>query len=75
MLVIHVADPDADEQVCAVVTTSGEPPSLEELRGHLEGQGMMPWFWPSRLEVVEDLPKTTSGKVRKVELRERLTRA
>jgi cyclohexanecarboxylate-CoA ligase len=58
-----------------VVTAAGEPPTLEELRAHLEGQGMMPWFWPARLEVVDDLPKTTSGKVRKVELRERLTRA
>jgi cyclohexanecarboxylate-CoA ligase len=73
--VVGVTDPDADEQVCAVVTAAGEPPTLEELRAHLEGQGMMPWFWPARLEVVDDLPKTTSGKVRKVELRERLTRA
>jgi cyclohexanecarboxylate-CoA ligase len=72
---VGVADPDADEQVCAVVTAAGEPPTLEELRAHLEGQGMMPWFWPARLEVVDDLPRTTSGKVRKVELRERLTRA
>jgi cyclohexanecarboxylate-CoA ligase len=73
--VVGLSDPDADEQVCAVVTASGDPPTLEELRGHLEGQGMMPWFWPSRLEVVDVLPKTTSGKIRKVELRERLTRA
>lgn len=73
--VVGVTDPDADEQVCAVVTAAGEPPTLEELRAHLEGQGMMEWFWPARLEVVDDLPKTTSGKVRKVELRERLTRA
>jgi cyclohexanecarboxylate-CoA ligase len=73
--VIGIPDADAEEAVCAVVTADGEPPTLEELQGHLRGQGMMEWFWPVRLEVVDSLPKTASGKVRKVELAERLRRA
>ena len=73
--VVGIADPDAEEAVCAVVTADGEPPTLEELQGHLEALGMMAWFWPVRLEVVDTLPKTASGKIRKVELRERLSRA
>jgi cyclohexanecarboxylate-CoA ligase len=32
-------------------------------------------FWPERLEVVDVLPKTITGKVRKTELRERFSGA
>jgi acyl-coenzyme A synthetase/AMP-(fatty) acid ligase len=28
-------------------------------------------YWPERLEVVSDLPRTASGKIQKFELRER----
>jgi cyclohexanecarboxylate-CoA ligase len=50
-----------------------KPPTLEELcRGLLE-QGLSRRFLPERLEVVPELPKTASGKIRKVELRERFT--
>jgi cyclohexanecarboxylate-CoA ligase len=56
-----------------VVVASGEPPTLEELcRGLLE-QGLSKRFLPERLEVVPELPKTASGKIRKIELRERFT--
>ena len=59
------------EQVCAVVTPSGEPPTLEDLRDHLKDAGVNDWFWPERLELVETMPRTVTGKIRKVELRER----
>ncbi|MFI6182268.1 AMP-binding protein [Nonomuraea sp. NPDC051191] len=68
---IGIPDPALVEQVCAVVTPSGEPPTLEDLRAYLKDAGVNDWFWPERLEVVEEMPRTVTGKIRKVELRER----
>ncbi|MFI7705169.1 AMP-binding protein [Nonomuraea sp. NPDC049480] len=69
-----VAYPDErlGERACAVVVADGEPPSLPDLQRHLEELGMAKQFWPERLEVVAELPKTASGKVQKFELRERV---
>jgi cyclohexanecarboxylate-CoA ligase len=68
---IGIPDPKLIELVCAVVTPTGEPPTLEDLRTHLKDAGVNSWFWPERLEVVEAMPRTVTGKIRKVELRER----
>lgn len=68
---IGLPDPSVGEQVCAVVTPSGTPPTLEALRDHLRDAGVSDWFWPERLELVEAMPRTITGKIRKVELRER----
>ncbi|GAA5191210.1 cyclohexanecarboxylate-CoA ligase [Rugosimonospora acidiphila] len=59
-----------DEVLCAVVTAVGEPPSLRELRDYLDEAGMTKLFWPERLEVVDTLPKTITGKIRKTELQQ-----
>jgi cyclohexanecarboxylate-CoA ligase len=72
-----VASPDdrLGEQVCAVIVpagSGGDPPTLEDLRAHLEAQGMARPFWPERLVVKDALPKTASGKTQKFALREEL---
>ncbi|MBC6462973.1 AMP-binding protein [Actinomadura sp. HBU206391] len=69
--VIGIPDVNADEMVCAVVTPATEPPTLSELRGYLNEAEMMEWFWPERLEMVDAMPKTITGKIRKVELQQR----
>jgi len=33
--------------------------------------GVSEQFWPDRIEIVDALPRTITGKVRKVELRQR----
>jgi cyclohexanecarboxylate-CoA ligase len=69
---VGIADPAVDERVCAVVTASGpEPPTLEELRDFLRDAGVSSWCWPERLEVVEAMPRTPTGKIKKIELRKR----
>ncbi|MFL6137272.1 MAG: AMP-binding protein [Frankiaceae bacterium] len=69
---IGIPDPAVDERVCAVVTAAGErPPTIEELREHLRDAGISDWCWPEQLEVVDAMPRTPMGKVRKVELRAR----
>ena len=65
----------ADQMVCAVVLpAAGSAASRSAWRRYtrmLGDTGMTRLFWPERLEVVDDLPKTPTGKVRKVELKER----
>jgi cyclohexanecarboxylate-CoA ligase len=62
---------EADEITTAVVVPDGQPPTLKDLRDHLAAEGFSEWFWPGRAEVVDALPRTITGKVRKVELRQR----
>jgi cyclohexanecarboxylate-CoA ligase len=72
LAIVGVADERLGQRTCAVVVpVSDAAVSLDELCAHLLERGLSKRFLPERLELVEDLPKTASGKVRKVELRER----
>lgn len=74
--VIGVPDVRLGERSCAVVVPSGgAKPTLDQLCRFLLEQGLSKHFLPERLELVHQLPKTPSGKIRKVELRARYTRA
>jgi acyl-CoA synthetase (AMP-forming)/AMP-acid ligase II len=72
-----VAAPDArlGEHACAFVRLlpdAAEALTLEALRQHLEGVGLVRQKWPEELRLVSDFPRTGSGKIRKVELRQEL---
>jgi cyclohexanecarboxylate-CoA ligase len=70
--IVAVPDVRLGQRACAVVVAApGEPPTLPELCNALLDQGLSTRYLPERLELVEELPKTPSGKIRKVELRER----
>jgi cyclohexanecarboxylate-CoA ligase len=72
LAIIGVPDARLGQRACLIVVPEdGEPPSLAELCTHLLDQGLSKRFLPERLELVGALPKTPSGKIRKVELRER----
>jgi cyclohexanecarboxylate-CoA ligase len=61
-----------DDSILAVVVPYCDTePTLEEVRAHLAEAGSDPRFTPDRLEIVDALPKTLTGKIRKIELRER----
>lgn len=61
-----------EDVVCAVVVPAGErSPSLEELRGHVRAAGLDVRSLPDRVELLDALPKTLTGKIRKAALRER----
>ncbi|MGF1596289.1 MAG: AMP-binding protein [Acidimicrobiales bacterium] len=69
--VIGYPDERLGERACAVVVAEGEPPSLDHLTAHLQAAGTAKQFWPERLEVVDEMPKTPSGKIQKYHLRQR----
>ncbi|CBG68988.1 putative long-chain-fatty-acid-CoA ligase [Streptomyces scabiei 87.22] len=55
---------------CVVPHEGAEPLTLEELRAYCEGR-LAHYKIPSALRVLDSFPMTVSGKVRKIELRER----
>jgi non-ribosomal peptide synthetase component E (peptide arylation enzyme) len=66
-------DPEMGERVCAfVVLKDGVSLTLEEVGDHFKREGATRQKTPERVIVVEDLPRTPSGKVKKVDLRSRL---
>jgi acyl-CoA synthetase len=71
-----VAAPDArlGEHGCAFVRVdrADRPLALGALRSHLEASGLGRQKWPEELRIVDDLPRTPSGKVRKADLRQQL---
>jgi len=70
--VVGLPDARLGERACAVVVPSGgASPTLAEVCDYLLAQGLSKHFLPERLELVDELPKTPSGKIRKVELRGR----
>lgn len=71
-----VAMPDARlvEKGCAfVLLKKGATLDLPELNRFFEANGVTRQKWPERLEIVQDLPMTPTGKIQKNVLRERIT--
>jgi cyclohexanecarboxylate-CoA ligase len=72
--VVAMPDPVLVERVCAfVVAVDGAELTLTDVVGFLDGQGLARQKYPERLELVDELPATASGKVQKFVLRQRLT--
>ncbi len=70
-----IAIPDekwGERPLAAVVLRDGMHASREELREHL-GSEFAKWQLPDRIEFVEAIPRTATGKFKKTELRERFT--
>ncbi|WP_400163683.1 acyl-CoA synthetase [Brevibacillus sp. TJ4] len=67
-------DPERGNVVKAfVILKKGETPSddlVAELQNHVK-QLTAPYKYPRKIEFVDELPKTTSGKIRRIELRQR----
>lgn len=72
--VVAMPDERLGERPCAyvVVPTSGPTPTLEALTSFLEDAGLDRHKHPERLEVVDELPMTATGKIQKYRLRDRL---
>jgi cyclohexanecarboxylate-CoA ligase len=68
-----VAMPDArlGERACAFVTLKpGKSLSFEEIIGYLTEHKMAIQYFPEKLEILDEMPRTPSGKIQKFRLRE-----
>ena len=71
---IGAPDKRFGERVCAfVVLNSGHDLDLPQIQAHFTATGLARQKTPEQLHVVNDLPRTASGKVQKQLLRERLS--
>lgn len=71
--IVAMPDPVLVERGCAFVIPVGDaPPTLAQLTRLLEELGLAKQKWPERLEIVDELPVTASGKVQKFKLRDRI---
>jgi 2,3-dihydroxybenzoate-AMP ligase len=72
---VPVPDPNLGEKMCAcVVLRPGATLTLEVLVGFLMGKEIAKFKLPERLEVLQDFPVSTFGKVSKKALTEMVTR-
>jgi malonyl-CoA/methylmalonyl-CoA synthetase len=62
--VVGLPDEEWGERVAAAIVAEGEPPTLEALRAWARDR-LAPYKIPSRLVVVDDLPRNAMGKVTK----------
>ena len=69
--IVAMPDERLGERGCVfVITRGGVPLELGELAQFLGANGMAKPYWPERLVVVADMPRTPSGKIQKFKLRE-----
>jgi cyclohexanecarboxylate-CoA ligase len=67
--VIGLPDPRLGERMCAcVVLHAGAELELADVTARLRAQGLATYKLPERLEVIDALPATASGKIQKHEL-------
>jgi cyclohexanecarboxylate-CoA ligase len=70
---VAMPDPRLGERACAfVVPREGTSPTLADICAHMTAQGTAVQYLPERLELLEALPRTLSGKIQKFKLRELL---
>jgi acyl-CoA synthetase len=71
-----VAAPDVwlGEHAAAIVRVceGGTAPTIDAVREHLAAVGLSRQKWPEEIHVVDDMPRTPSGKVQKFRLREQI---
>lgn len=71
IVIVAMPDPVLGEKACAfVVPAPGEKPTLEDLTSYLEDRKVTKFKWPERLELIDELPLSSGGKVKRNELKE-----
>jgi cyclohexanecarboxylate-CoA ligase len=69
--VVGMPDPRLGERGCAfVVTQPGKSFDLAAMQAYLAECKMTKQFWPERVEIVAELPRTASGKIQKFKLKD-----
>ena len=72
--VVGYPDPRLGERCCAVIVCTGsEEVDLETVTTFLRGRGLATYKLPERVLVVDEMPMTATGKIRKSDLRDQVT--
>lgn len=74
---IGAPDDRMGERICLFAVAnpdSSETPKLEDLLDFLKAQGVSKRLWPERLELIDEIPRTATGKVQRFKLAEELKR-
>ena len=70
--IVGYPDDRLGERACAfVVTKPGQTLDMDELTRYMQTSQTAKQYWPEKLVICDDLPKTASGKVQKFKLRDR----
>ena len=73
--IVGMPDARLGERACAfVICRDGKSLDMEGMQIFLGERGVAMMYWPERLEIVDELPRTANGKIRKADLRARLAR-
>ena len=70
--VVSYPDNRMGEKACAylVLKDPEKGMDIKEMQSHMEANGIAKFKWPERLEFIEALPRTETGKIQKFKLRE-----
>ncbi len=74
---IGAPDDRMGERICLFAVANKalpEAPALSNLLDFLKAQGVSKRLWPERLELVDEIPRTATGKVQRFKLSEELKR-
>lgn len=71
---IGMPDDRLGERICTFVAPLGDAePTLESVTAYLAEKGVPKRLWPERIEIIQEIPKTLMGKVRRNVLTEELS--
>jgi len=74
--IVAMPDPRLGERACAfVICREGQSLDMKGMQAFLAERGVAKVYWPERLEIAHELPRTANGKIRKADLRAQLLRA
>jgi cyclohexanecarboxylate-CoA ligase len=72
--IVAMPDERLGERACAfVVLEPGAEFDFAAMQQHLDAGRLSKPYWPERLEIVDELPRTPSGKIQKFVLRDRIS--
>lgn len=72
---IGAPDKRMGERICLFAVASAdatEPPQLQDLLTYLNKKGVSKRLWPERLELIDEIPRTPTGKIQRYRLQEEL---
>ncbi|WP_219836186.1 AMP-binding protein [Paenibacillus sp. R14(2021)] len=70
--VVGMPDARLNERICAYVSLSNPESelTLADVTAYMQAQGVTKSYWPERLEILPEMPRTSTGKIQKYVLRQ-----